>query len=440
MQVPSQRVRKVRTQTSDKDIVTGVFTGLMKITFVSQYFPPEPAAVKLGNLVRELTRRGHEVQVLTALPNAPRGRLFDGYRSTFLLREQYEGAEVLRTYIWPYLGRNVWKRIIYHMSFAVSATANCLRLRRCDALYLYQPPLTAALPALILAMFRRVPYICDVQDLWPEAGVAAEVMSERDLLYRAMQRVAAFIYRHAHRLSVISPAHRETIARDYGVAAEKIAIVENAADERHFWPVSSNGARERYDLPPGAFVVMYAGNFGSTHGIPTLIQVAELLRAQRDIVLVFVGGGAEYSKAVAAAREKRLENVRFLGYIQDKGDLKYLYAAADLMLVHLTKSRSGAVSLPSRIAAYMCCARPVLVASEGAPSILVRDAKAGVCCPPGDAGAIAEEIIKLKLDPARLLAYGANGRQYYLENMTQGICTERGVRLIENSLCSTVTA
>lgn len=412
----------------------------MRIAILTQYFPPEPA-IKLSALVRHLVLAGHDVEVLTSLPNLPHGKLYSGYKYGFLQKEELLGAAVLRAFVWPYRGRSTWKRVVHLASFAMSASLCCWRLKPFDLLYVYHPPLTICVPALLTARLFRVPMLYDVQDMWPEAGLAAGAIRE-GVLYSIMARVARFIYDRASHITVIAPEFKELIAEG-GIARDKISVIPNWTDEESFSPMPSMGMRSRYGLPEEAFIVMYAGNFGSSHGVSTIVEAAQMLRNDSRILFVFSGGGAEYERTFKTCESLDLPNVRFLGYIQERAELPSLYACADVMLIHVRKSPSGAVSLPSRVLAYMACARPILACCEGAPRNLVETAACGVGCEPENPAQMVEKIVDTMKNCTILPELGTNGRCYYLENLSQAKTMKSLVALLESlssEACEATTA
>jgi glycosyltransferase involved in cell wall biosynthesis len=207
--------------------------------------------------------------------------------------------------------------------------------------------------------------------------------------------------------------------------------VPNWADEDLYVPQTANGVRRTYGLREDAFLVMYAGNLGSTHGVEYLLEAARLLRDRQEILFAFVGTGPERERMIQVKESLGLANVMFLGYVQPASILPGLLASADLMLVHLLGSAAGAVSLPSRMLAYMACARPMLVASHGAPRRLVEESGCGVACEPGDPQAIASSIVQLASHPDHLAEMGAKGRQAYLARYSEKTGVAELVRLLE---------
>lgn len=399
----------------------------MNVAILSQYFDPEPLT-RLRSLVRGLVGAAHNVQVLTALPNWPDGHYYSGYHQTAILKEQRLGANVIRTFVWPYRGNVTWKRLLNYGSFALSACGGAFRLQPIDVLYVYHPPLTISLPAYLIASSRHVPFIYDIQDIWPEAGLAAGAVKPGPL-YHMMGKWADWAYSQARHITVIAPDFK-TILVNLGVSADKISVIPNWTDDSIYFPRSAEGIRRQYGLPEDAFMVMYAGNMGSTHGVDCLLQAAAYLKEEAHIAFAFVGTGPEYENLVLMKQKLGLTNVSFLGFIQPI-HMPELLAAADLMLVHLRRAESGAVSLPSRMLSYMACGRPMLVASEGAAAHLVEQAKCGQVCEPENPAEIAAWVQRLAHTPDCLAAMGANGRHHYLAEFSEKTVVARLVQLIE---------
>ena len=402
----------------------------MRIAILTQYFDPEPIP-KMNSLVRHLATAGHSIQVLTAIPNWPAGKYHPGYRRALVTEEQRLGARVLRTYVWPYQGRSTWKRFLNYGSFMLSAWWGAQRLNRFDVLYVYHPPLTISLPAYLLARRWNVPFIYDVQDIWPEAGLAANAVKP-GLLYRFMLGWARWAYRRAACITVIAPEFADVLVKQ-GAMPDRIRVVPNWADDTLYCPRAPDGARAQWGLPDTAFVVMYAGNFGSTHGVNRILEAAAQLNDRSDIVFVFAGAGPEYHAMLQLKEALALKHVQFVGYIQPE-NMPALLAAADMMVIHLRQSASGAVSLPSRMLAYMASAKPMLVASAGAPRALVEQYECGVACEPENPSAIAEHIRQLAAQPDRLRQLGRNGRQHYLAEFAEEVVVRHLLELIEETM------
>lgn len=398
----------------------------MRVGILTQYYWPEPVT-RLDGLVRGLLAAGDEVEVLTALPSWPHGAYYEGYTRKTIYEEHHKGARIIRTYCWPYRGSTTWKRLTNYGSFMVSSHWGARRLEALDVLYVYHPPLTISVPAVTISKAKNVPFIYDVEDIWPEAGLAADAL-QTGMLYRLMARWARWAYAHAAHITVLAPPFADTLS-EQGVPRDKISVLPNWADDAIYAPLDDAETRSRLGLTKDDFVVMYAGNMGSTHGVEVILDAADRLRDETAIVFYMVGTGPEFNDLVYRKEQLGLDRVYFLGY-QEPKKMPPLLAAADILVVHLKRSPSGAVSLPSRIPAYMACARPILVAAEGAPRLIVEQAGCGMGCAPEDAEAMANAILWARSDRATLANMASRGRTAYLANFSESAVVPRLVDMV----------
>jgi colanic acid biosynthesis glycosyl transferase WcaI len=200
----------------------------MRILILSQWFDPEPTFKGLA-FARELVRRGHEVEVLTGFPNYPGGEVYPGFRVRPWQRERVGDISVLRVPLYPSHGRSVPGRLANYGSFALSASIGSAFVKRPDVIYVYHPPGTIGLPAIIARVFRRAPVVYDVQDLWPDTVAATGTLTHSTVL-RLLGRWCRLVYRNADRLVVLSPGFK-TALMERGVPESKIDVIYNWCDE-----------------------------------------------------------------------------------------------------------------------------------------------------------------------------------------------------------------
>jgi glycosyltransferase involved in cell wall biosynthesis len=207
----------------------------VKILYVSQYFSPEmgaPAA-RASELSRHWSRMRHEVTILTGFPNHPTGIVPEEWRSRLRrlhFTETVDGIQIVRTWLWPLPNRRAHERILNYTSFCLSAGLSGLPLRRPDVIIATSPQLLCALSGWWLAWCKRVPFVFEIRDLWPESLAAVGASREGRLLHRMLGAVAGFLYRRADRIVVVSPAFKDRLMRDWNIRAEKICVVENGVE------------------------------------------------------------------------------------------------------------------------------------------------------------------------------------------------------------------
>lgn len=400
------------------------FRFIVKLLYVSQYFPPEmgaPAA-RVAELSRHWARMGHEVTVLTGFPNHPTGVVPEDWRSRLRqLRytEIVEGVRVVRTWLWPLPNRKAHERIRNYASFCVSAAVSGLALDKPDVVIATSPQLLCALAGWWLAFWKRVPFVFEVRDLWPESLAAVGATSEGTLLHRTLSTIAGFLYRRADRIVVVSPAFQAHLVRHWNVPAQKISVVENGVETDRF-RLDPAAAEVRKQLRlEDRFLICYIGTMGNAHGLETLIAAAEALQTARpNAMFLLIGEGAEKDRIVELAATRGLANIQFLGQ-QRRERIPAYVSAADLCLVMLKKTELFKTVIPTKLLEYMACERPVIVAVDGQARQIVEEAGAGVFVEPENSGALVQAIDDLAGDPARRRQMGTSGRQYIVSRFSR---------------------
>jgi glycosyltransferase involved in cell wall biosynthesis len=384
----------------------------MRILILSIYHDPEPIP-KTGELARELQARGHSVTVVTAFPHYPSGDLYPGYRLAPWRREVLNGVPVLRTFIYPYHGRSAMLRMANYLTWMLSSMMAAWLTPRCDVMYVWHPPLTVGVSAWVIGKLKRVPFVYDVQDLWPESALASGLMKPGRLV-SALERLAGWVYARAPRILVVSDRAADHL-RQRGVDPRKIVVAPHWFDDAAFRVPSNRDVRAELDLS-SRFAIMFAGNLGMVQGLDTVIDAAERLKTSTDIVFVLVGDGADRARLEAEVAKRRLTNVVFAGRHAASAMPDFL-RASDALLVHIRPSDVAEHAIPTKILAYFAAGRPILCAMGGAAGDLVTDADAGVVIEPGDAARLAAAVASLAALPLRERErFGSNGRRFLAEH------------------------
>lgn len=396
----------------------------MKILYVSQYFPPEmgaPAA-RAAELSHHWARMGHDVTVLTGFPNHPTGIVPEDWRSRFRrLRytETVDGVQVVRTWLWPLPNRKAHERIRNYASFCVSAGLSGLALHKPDAIIATSPQLLVALAGWWLAWWKRVPFVFEVRDLWPESLAAVGAGSEGSLLHRTLGAIAGFLYRRADRIVVVAPAFVDHLIRYWNVPAAKISIVENGV-ETDLFRLDPAALEVRRQLKlERRFLICYIGTMGNAHGLETLIAAAEELQsALPRAMFLLIGEGAEKERIVQLAAARGLTNIQFRGQ-QPRERIPAYVSAADVCLVMLKKTELFKTVIPTKLLEYMACERPVIVGVDGQARQIIEEAGAGVFVEPENSQDLVQAILDLAENPEHRKLMGASGRQYIINKFSR---------------------
>ena len=391
----------------------------MRILILSQYYDPEPVP-KPAELAEALTERGHEVAVVTGFPNYPAGKLYDGFRLGTIKRGEINGIPVTRTFEYPYHGKRVLGRLLNYFSFMISAPLGSLFAPSCDAIYVWHPPLTIGIAAWLTARIRRVPFVYDVQDIWPESAVLSGLLKE-GWLVKVLSRLERFVYRRADYLLVVTEGSRKNLVGK-GVAPSKIAVMPHWVDESLFMRNSKEAQaalREQYGWKD-RFVILFAGNIGLVQGLEAVVRAASHLRNEKEILLALVGDGTDRQRLQELTRQLELENkIQFIER-QPMEKMPDFMAASDALLVHLKHSELSNYVIPTKTIAYLAAGKPILMAMNGAAADLIKDAEAGMVIPPEDPAALAAAIQALwNMPAAERAAMGQRGHEYLLKNLSK---------------------
>jgi colanic acid biosynthesis glycosyl transferase WcaI len=415
----------------------------MKILYVSQYFPPEmgaPAA-RAVELSRHWAAAGHEVTVLTAFPNHPTGVVPREYRDKLrrlVCREQIDGVNVVRTWLLPFPNRKAYERILNYSSFCASAASTGLFLSRPDVVIATSPQLLVGLSGWWLARCKRVPFVFEVRDLWPESLAAVGMGNGNSLLHRTLARIAGFLYRRSERIVVVTPAFEDYLVEHWRVPREKISVIENGVETDLFAPpaFTTNPATSlRGQLGfEGKFVVSYIGTMGMAHGLETIISAAMQLQGTNpEIAFLLLGEGAEKEHIVALARERGLSNLRFIDQ-QPREKIPAYISASDVCLVLLKKAEVFKTVIPTKMLEFMSCARPVILGVDGQARSILEEARGGLVIEPENAEALANAIRYLATNRELARELGHNGREHIVRKFSRRQTAEKYIRVLERVL------
>lgn len=391
----------------------------MKILIVTQWFDPEPTFKGLL-FAKKLVEYGHQVEVITGFPNYPGGKVYDGYRIKAYQKELIDGVVVHRVPLYPSHDGSAFKRILNYVSFAASSLlCGLFKVIKPDVIYSYHPPLTTSLSALFIGMFRRVPFITDIQDLWPDTLAATGMLTNPKAL-SIVEKVCQFVYHRAAKIVVLSPGFKARLVAK-GIADSKIEIIYNWCDEYAL----DKSSPSQLALPNNQNLnIVFAGNLGFAQGLTTIVQAASLLK-ERDIKanIILIGDGVAKATAQQQAENLRLDNVFFLPRVPMQ-EVGTLLKVADALLVHLTDDPLFSITIPSRTQAYLAVGKPIVMGVDGDATLLIKEAKAGVCCKANSAASLASAIQQLSsLTEEERSQMALNARDFYYKNLSliQGV-------------------
>ena len=387
----------------------------MKFLILSQYFPPEIGGpqTRLAAFSGELVRLGHEVEVVTALPNYPTGRVFPGYRGTFYRHELREGVSIHRVWSYAAVGRG-FKRMANYLSFALSSFFGLLMARRPDYIFVESPPLFLGIPAYVMSRVWKVPFIFNVSDLWPDSAAEMGIVKNKFLLWAA-RLLENWIYRKANYVSAVT----EGIRKDFttrGIPARKLLFLPNGVDVEMFKPSLPDNAFKQSLGLIGKKVILYQGNLGYAQGLEIVLNAAKLLENDSDIHFLFVGDGSQRADLERLSEHLALPNTTFMNPVAP-AELPRFFSIAACGFASLRNLPLFQGARPSKIFPIMSSGKPVVFVGDGEAVRLINAARAGVTLPYGEPQSLAQALRQLVDQPELAEELGRNGRRYVEEQM-----------------------
>ncbi|MBM65396.1 MAG: hypothetical protein CMH55_04085 [Myxococcales bacterium] len=403
----------------------------MHVLFVTQYFAPEVGAAptRLAATVAGLQQRGHQVTVLTSLPNHLKGQTYTGYEGKIFHREVIDGTPVLRTWAFPAGGRGV-KRLINYLSFMTTSTLRGLGLKGVDLIFYESPPLFLGLAATALKKRLNAPVIMNVSDLWPDSvpAVAPDSVFASGPVMKAGLGLEAFLYAQADLITAVTRGILDGLEAK-GIDPDRLAYLPNGFDPDRFEPRSF---RERSRKP---MVFLAAGSHGYAHGLEVVVEAAALLRHRHDVQIRLVGDGPTKQALMGRARDLELDPnlLRFDDPVPLTA-MPGLIAESSAHLVTLRDDPFFDRTRPARLLPSLACGRPAIFAGRGDVAEEIQSNACGLVVPPGDPKALAQGIETYADDPVLLRRQGKAAADYAQREMAWPILIGRWLERVEARL------
>ena len=396
----------------------------MNILIVTNHFWPENFPINI--LARGLHDRGHQVTVLTGIPNYPAGKFYPGYGLFQRLVDEHQGIKILHVPLIPRGRGGTLQLFLNYLSSALCASflATVWCRGAIDLILVYETsPVTVGFPALVLKRLRNIPIMFWVQDLWPESLSATGAVSSGFIL-GLTGLLVRWIYRGSDLILAQSRAFFPSIEK-YGGPGKEIVYFPNSAEDFYHPVTVEAGAAERTLLPRG-FRLMFAGNIGAAQDFETILSAAELLKDQQDLHWVILGDGRRRAWVEEQVRARELTGtVRLLGRYPAEAMPRF-FALADALLVTLKKEPIFALTIPSKMQSYLACGRPIVTALDGEGSRVVAEAGAGLTGPAGDPQALAKNALAMyRLSNSQRQTMGLRGRAYFERHFKREMLLDR---------------
>lgn len=402
----------------------------MRILYLTQWFEPEPA-FKGQQFAQRLATQGNDVEVATGFPNYPGGKLYAGHRlRPYVRTTTADGLTLHRLWLYPSHDRSAIGRALNYISFFLSCLVFLLvKGGRYDAVYVYHPPLTPSLAAVLAAKLYRFRIVMDVQDLWPDSVAASGMASSA--VSKFLSKLCRFVYRGVDQIIAQTDGMRARII-ERGVPAAKVTRIYNWATYRE----RDTQPRIRPETFADHVNLVYGGNVGQAQALMHVVAAAqEAARAFPKLRLHIFGSGIERDVLMHHLRDRSDSNLVLHAPV-DRHDMDRIFDEADILIMHLRRDPLYEFTMPSKAQHYLACGKPIVAGIEGETARILSSSGAALVSPPEDAERMARSIVEFcSLHPSEREALGKKAREFYLANFDM----KNAIACTQRVLCSATT-
>ncbi len=410
----------------------------MNLLFLDAYFEPETIAyTHLENdLLEGLVRENNKVQIICPTPT--RG-ISDSVKTEYKNRkyeELYGGKVQVRRFWAPQEGKNPIIRAFRYFWCNLRTYQIASKVKNVDAVFSNSTPPTqgmlSAMTAKKLSKIykEKVPFIYNLQDIFPDSLVNTGMASRGNLLWKIGRKSENYTYKNADKIIVISESFKRNIM-EKSVREEKIKVISNWIDLDSVYPVSrdKNKLIKEFPIDSNKFLLVYAGNFGASQGADIILKAAEKLKSNKDIQFVIFGGGVYFDEAVKAV--EKLDNV-FIHELMSVDRIPEVYSLGDVSLI-TCKPGTGNAGMPSKIWSIMACNTPIIASFDTNSDLanVIRDSGAGICAEPGNVDELVEVIKKAYMEWKNGKSKLLNLRDYVRNNASKEMCVKKYINIMQ---------
>ena len=397
----------------------------MRILFLSHYFPPEvnAPATRTYEQYKKWVEMGHQVTIVSCVPHHPMGKAYPGYSNKLIHVEYKDGIKAIKVLTYITANAGFLKRTLNYVFYMMMAILVAPFLSKADIVISTSPQFFNGLAGYFVSRIKRAPWLLEIRDLWPESILAVGAITNPRII-GMLETLERFAYRKADHIVPVTNAFKTHIV-ERGGNPDKITVIRNGVDLDFFdntLPVDEAYARSIG--VDGKFVASYVGTHGMAHGLDTIIEAAELLRAREDIVFVMAGDGAERQRLQDEIQARGLSNIVMLGQLP-KTDMPKLWSISGASLVLLRKLDLFLTVIPSKIFESMAMKKPIILGVDGESKGIIEEAGAGIAIEPENAAELAAVVERLA-DSQKLCAdIGEKGYTHVAAHFDRSVLASR---------------
>ena len=397
----------------------------MKVLIVCQHFYPEN--FRINDISFELAKKGHDITVLTGLPNYPKGKVLKEYK-WFKNRNQVINDVKIKRCSLVGRGTSTIKMMINYMWFAIFGSIKAFFMKKdFDIVYVYQlSPITMTWPAIVVKKMKKIPLIIHVLDQWP-VSITTGGISKKSFIYKLLTRISKNAYNKADLITCSSRSFKNYFIKELELSKDKGFIYLPSYAESDYEGIK-NTKDKTFDL-------VFAGNIGPAQSVETIVEAANLLKDKKEIFFHIVGDGLSRKECEDLSNKYNLNNIKFYGY-HDVSEMPKYYSLADAFLITMVDNEVVNSTLPAKVQSYMLAKKPIIGAINGEVKDVINDAQCGLCCSSLDYKSLAN-LIEKAYKSKNLNEWGENGYKYYKNHFDKNKCINDLINVFNKTIRST---
>lgn len=412
----------------------------MNILLIHQYFleKGDGGGSRFNEMTQVWSEQGHKVTVLSGMVHYATGKKPEKYKSRYFFNDKnfYENVDVFRCHVSESYNVNFLGRLWGYFSFVFSSIyAGLFKTKgKFDVIVVTSPPLFVGITAYILSKFKRIPFVFEIRDLWPESAIDTGVLKNKYIIKFAYW-FEKFIYKKASLINVLTPAFRNKLINEKNVPKEKVIFIPNAADFSLAENVSQDfdiGKFRKAQNLEGRFVITYVGAHGVANHLIQLIDAAEQLQ-HTNVLFQLIGSGMKKQELIDETKKRDIKNVKFVDPVPKSEVFKYILAS-DMGASVLKRVDTFKTIYSNKTFDYMSCKKVILLAIDGVSRELVEDANCGYYVEPENTEEIVKGVLKAIEEKDNLAILGENGYNYAKKHFDRNQLAKDYIELVTNKV------
>lgn len=410
----------------------------MKILLLHQYYleDDDHGGSRWNEITKQWNEEGHEVQVIAGMMHYTSSKKRSEYKGKWFVKKSQGAVEVMRCHVSESYNTNFVGRLWAYFSFVFSSSwAGLFKVKgKYDVIIVTSPPLFIGISGYLISLFKRIPFVFEIRDLWPESAIDTGVVTNKFNINLAYT-LEKFIYKKASLINVLTPAFKDTLINKKGISQDKIIFIPNAADFSLSDDLVKNFDVNKFKVEndlENKFIITYVGAHGIANYLDQILETAQLLK-DTNVLFLLIGDGMEKSRLVKKASNENIQNVRFINPVPKAEVFKYILAS-DMGTSVLKNIETFKTVYSNKTFDYMACKKPILMAIDGVSRALVEQANAGVFVQPENAEDFAQKVKFYLSNSSEIKKQGESGYQFAKENFDRMVLAKKYLHLIQEKL------